>query len=228
MLEEHEFFMREALKEAQKAFEKGEVPVGAVLVYEGKIIARAHNEVETQKDASAHAEMLCIKAGARYFENWRLAGATLYCTLEPCSMCAGALLLARVEKLVWGAKDLRHGADGSFIDLLARKHPTHQLKVEAGVLQEESADLMRRFFQTRRKENAQNNELFDELVHSQKQRLLSCAQGIVPKVTAEDLLQPNDFAQLECHSLFRYEEGVLEGLLTARMAFLARDAEKKG
>ncbi len=80
------------------------MPVGALLVYEGEIIARAHNEVETLKDASAHAEMLCLKAGARYFDNWRLTGATLYSTLEPCSMCAGAILLSRVDKLVWGAK----------------------------------------------------------------------------------------------------------------------------
>lgn len=142
-------------------------------------------------------------------------------------MCAGAILLSRIDKLVWGAKDLRHGADGSFIDLLGRKHPTHQLQVQAGVLQEEAADLMRRFFQKRRKENTPQKELFDELVSSQQERLLACAKGIVPQVTPEDLLQPNDFIQLESHPLFRYEEGVLEGLLTARMAFLAREAEKR-
>jgi tRNA(adenine34) deaminase len=223
---EAEFYMREALKEAEKAFEKGEVPIGALLVYEGEIIARAHNEVETLKDASAHAEMLCLKAGARYFDNWRLTGTTLYSTLEPCSMCAGAILLSRVDKLVWGAKDLRHGADGSFIDLLSRKHPTHQLEVEAHVLQEEAAELMRQFFQKRRKENRERGELFDELVHSQQEKLYSCAKRIVPNITPDDLLQPNDFVQLENHPFFRYEEGVLEGLLTARMAFLASKAEE--
>ncbi len=125
-----------------------------------------------------------------------------------------------------GREDLRHGADGSFIDLLSRKHPTHQLEVEAHVLQEEAAELMRQFFQKRRKENRERGELFDELVHSQQEKLYSCAKRIVPNITPDDLLQPNDFVQLENHPFFRYEEGVLEGLLTARMAFLARKAEE--
>lgn len=223
----HEEFMKEALKEAEKAFTKGEVPVGAVLVFKGKIIARAHNEVEGMKDASAHAEMLCIKAASRYLDQWRLSESTLYCTLEPCSMCAGAMLLSRIDTLVWGAKDLRHGADGSFIDLLSRKHPTHQLKVVPNVLQEESAALMKRFFQERRKENSRSEELFDELVQAQQDRLLKCAKRIVPQVIQDDLLQPNDFPALENHPHFRYEEGVLEGLLTARMAYLAEKAETK-
>jgi tRNA(adenine34) deaminase len=225
-MDEKENFMREALKEAEKAFKKGEVPVGAVIVYNGEIIARAHNEVETQQDASAHAEMLCLKAAARYLGSWRLTGATLYCTLEPCSMCAGAMLLSRIETLVWGAKDLRHGADGSFIDLLSRKHPTHQLKVVPHVLQEESSALMKSFFQERRRENERQEELFDELVHTQQERLLKCAKRIVPQVIQDDLLQPNDFPALENHPHFRYEEGVLEGLLTARMAYLAKKADK--
>ncbi|MBI2743756.1 MAG: nucleoside deaminase [Chlamydiales bacterium] len=224
-MDEMKSFMKEALKEAEKAFEKGEVPVGAVLVHDGKIIARAHNEVESQRDASAHAEMLCIKRGAHYLKNWRLEGATLYSTLEPCAMCAGALLLSRIETLVWGAKDLRHGADGSFIDLLSRKHPTHEIKVHSGVLQEESAALMRSFFQKRRKENSQQEELFDQLILSQQEKMLSCAKRIVPHVIQDDLLQPNDFPALENHPHFRYEEGILEGLLTARMAYLAKQSE---
>ena len=98
-MKERENFMRVALEEAKKAFEEGEVPVGAVIVHEGKIIARAHNEVEQRKDATAHAEILCLKSAARYFGNWRLSNAQLYSTLEPCAMCAGALLLSRIETL---------------------------------------------------------------------------------------------------------------------------------
>ena len=109
--------MREALKEAKKAFEKDEVPVGAVLVHKNRIIARGHNQVELLQDATAHAEMICLSAGAEALGNWRLAETTLYCTLEPCCMCAGALLSARVTRLVWGAPDLRVGANGSWIDL---------------------------------------------------------------------------------------------------------------
>lgn len=145
-----EHFMREALKEAEKAFEKLEVPVGAVLVHEGQIIARGHNQMELLKDATAHAEMICMTAGGSYYEDWRLQDATLYCTLEPCTMCAGAMFLTRIKRLVWGAPDLRHGAGGSWIDLFKEKHPTHHIEVTSGVLQAFSADLMRRFFQMRR------------------------------------------------------------------------------
>ncbi len=222
-----EIFMHEALVEAKKAFNAGEVPVGAVLVYEGKIVARAHNRVEQEKDATCHAEMLCIRASARLLGNWRLTGATLYCTLEPCSMCAGALLLARVDTLVYGAKDLRHGADGSFIDLLKKKHPTHEIKVYGGVLEEEARTLMQTFFQQRRKEKT-HVELFDELAEAQRKKLRTFAERTIPNITDDDLLQPNDFPTLENHPNFRYEEGVLEGLLTARMALLAQEREGQG
>lgn len=145
--------MLEALKEAWKAFQKDEVPVGAVLVQDGRIIARGYNQVEMLKDATAHAEMLCITAGEAACENWRLADTVLYCTIEPCSMCAGAMLLARVPKLVWGAPDLRHGANGSWVDLFAQPHPTHAMTIQKGVLEEFCAGLMRDFFQKRREEN---------------------------------------------------------------------------
>lgn len=145
-----EFFMRQALKEAMLAYREGEVPVGAVLVHEGKVIARCHNQVEQLQDATAHAEMLCIGAGAQALENWRLLKTTLYTTLEPCSMCAGALFLARVSTLVWGAPDLRHGANGSLIDLFKLKHPTHQIEVRSGVLAQECTSLMQEFFRERR------------------------------------------------------------------------------
>ena len=147
-----EHYMQEALKEAEAAYSKGEVPVGAVLVHNGEIIARAHNLVESRGDALAHAEMLCLKMGAEALGNWRLLGATLYCTLEPCPMCAGAMIHSRVERLVWGAPDLRCGAHGSWVNLLDAQHPIHQLKVSSGVMKEECASIMRNFFRKRRGE----------------------------------------------------------------------------
>jgi tRNA(adenine34) deaminase len=151
-------FMREALKEAKKAYDADEVPVGAVLVHKGKVIARGHNQVELLQDATAHAEMICLTAGSSVFENWRLTETTLYCTLEPCCMCAGALLAARVKRLVWGAPDLRLGAGGSWIDLFSLKHPMHTLEVVSGILEAEAADLMRQFFQQKRKQKKTDEE----------------------------------------------------------------------
>ncbi len=144
-------FMKEALKEAQKAFEQDEVPVGAVLVLGGKIVARAHNQVELLQDATAHAEMLCMTAGASEIENWRLSDATLYCTLEPCCMCAGAIFSCRVKRLVWAAPDLRVGANGSWINVFEAKHPIHRVEVLSGILAAEASDLMRSFFAKKRK-----------------------------------------------------------------------------
>lgn len=145
-----ELFMKEALKEARKAFEADEVPVGSVLVLNGKVIARGHNQVELLQDATAHAEMLCLTAGAEFLHNWRLTDTVLYCTLEPCCMCAGALLNARIKRLVWGAPDLRVGANGSWIDLFQNSHPMHTLEITPRVLEAESAELMRSFFQKKR------------------------------------------------------------------------------
>ncbi|MEM1283151.1 MAG: tRNA adenosine(34) deaminase TadA [Chlamydiota bacterium] len=149
---EDEKFMLEALKEGWKAYQEGEVPVGAVLVHQGRVIARAHNQVEMLKDATAHAEMVCITVGEAALDNWRLADTTLYCTIEPCSMCAGAILLSRVPKLVWGAPDMRHGANGSWVDLFEKPHPTHTVEIQQGVLEEESSWLMKEFFRERRVE----------------------------------------------------------------------------
>lgn len=146
--------MREALVEARTAFAQGEVPVGAVLVHERKIIARAHNRVESQGNPTAHAEMLCLQRGAEVLNNWRLLGATLYCTLEPCPMCAGAMIHSRLERLVWGAPDLRCGAHGSWVNLLDAEHPIHRPLVCSNVLQEECASLMRDFFKQRRREKS--------------------------------------------------------------------------
>lgn len=153
-----ERFMLEALKEAWKAFRADEVPVGAVLVKDRHVIARGYNQVEMLNDATAHAEMLCITAGESALSNWRLAGTTLYCTIEPCSMCAGAMLLSRVPRLVWGAPDIRHGANGSWVDLFDRPHPTHTIEIVRGVLQEQSSFLMKSFFQKRRESNESKSE----------------------------------------------------------------------
>lgn len=148
---EDEFFMLEALKEAWKAFQAEEVPVGAVLVKDKKVIARGFNQVELLKDATAHAEMLCITAAETALDNWRLTNTTLYCTVEPCSMCAGAVLLSRVQTLVWGAPDLRHGANGSWVNLFEKTHPTHQVEIRKGILSEPCSALLREFFQQQRK-----------------------------------------------------------------------------
>lgn len=147
---EDEFYMLEALKEARKAFQADEVPVGAVLVKDKHIIARGYNQVELLKDATAHAEMLCMTAGEAAVDNWRLSETTLYCTIEPCSMCAGAMLLTRLPILVYGADDLRHGANGSWIDLIGTKHPMHTLQVRKGVLREFCAQILKDFFQMQR------------------------------------------------------------------------------
>lgn len=145
-----EEWMIKALKEAWKAFQADEVPVGALLVKGDKIIGRGHNEVELLHDATAHAEMIAMTAGASALGDWRLEGTTLYTTLEPCMMCAGALLLSRVECLVWGAPDIRHGADGSFVDLFSLPHPTHSLTIRRHVLEAPCAELMKAFFQKKR------------------------------------------------------------------------------
>lgn len=151
---EDENYMLEALKEAWKAFQSDEVPIGAVLVKNKHIIARGHNQVEMLKDATAHAEMLCITSGEAAVENWRLADTVLYCTAEPCSMCAGAMLLARIPVLVWGAPDVRHGANGSWIDLFEKSHPMHAVQIRKGILQDYCSQLLKDFFQMQRKKKS--------------------------------------------------------------------------
>ena len=146
-----ERFMREALKEAKKAFDSDEVPVGAILVMDNEIIARGYNQVEMLQDATAHAELLCITAAESALSSWRLAGCTLYSTLEPCTMCAGAMLLSRVSRLVWGAKDIRHGAHGSWINIFEHVHPTHTMEITSGVLASWCEIPMKAFFQQKRK-----------------------------------------------------------------------------
>lgn len=152
MEEEDFYYMGFALEEAKKAFSANEVPVGAVLVYRGELIARAHNRVEALCDATAHAELLCIKQAALHLENWRLKEAVLYCTLEPCSMCAGAMILSRIDTLVWGAPDYRQGAHGSWTNLLDLSHPIHQIKVRKGIRAEEASQLLTQFFKNKREQ----------------------------------------------------------------------------
>lgn len=141
-----EIFMREALVEAENARGSGEVPIGAVLLCEGKIIARGHNGVERGCDASRHAELICLQQGALALSNWRLNLCTLYCTLEPCAMCAGAMILFRLGRLVFGAKDSRHGA----IEVLEKPHEIHQVEWAGGVCAEEGRRIVQEFFKERR------------------------------------------------------------------------------
>ncbi|MBO2518266.1 MAG: nucleoside deaminase [Firmicutes bacterium] len=135
-----------ALAEAKKAWALGEVPIGAVVVRDGEVLARAHNLRETWGDPTAHAELIAIREAARRVGGWRLTGATVYATIEPCPMCAGALLLARVDRLVYGAPDPKGGAVDSLVRLLDDPRFNHQVRVTSGVRAEEGADLLRRFF----------------------------------------------------------------------------------
>ena len=145
-----EIYMSEALKEAEKALYGDEVPVGAVIVHEGKIIARAHNQIKLLKDPTAHAEILAVTQAASYLANERLIKTTIYVTIEPCSMCAGALVLARVKRLVYGAGDPRTGACGSVFNVTNNSKLNHRIKVEKGVLEKECAGLLREFFSKKR------------------------------------------------------------------------------
>ncbi len=148
--EEDVYFMTLALREAEAAFEKGEVPVGAVLVREGIVAASAHNLRECLKDPSAHAEILALREGARISDSWRLAGSTLYVTKEPCIMCAGAMVNARIARLVYGCADAKAGGVGSLYKILGDVRLNHQVEVLSGVLEDECASLLKRFFQERR------------------------------------------------------------------------------
>lgn len=143
---DHERFMRLALEEAQKAYGRGEVPVGAVVVLKGEVIGRGHNLRETLADSTAHAEILAMREAARRLGDWRLNEAVLYSTIEPCPMCAGAIVQFRVGTLVYGARDPKAGAVDSLLDLVRDPRFNHRVEVISGVLAEECAQIMRRFF----------------------------------------------------------------------------------
>lgn len=141
-----EQFMREALKEAEAAFDLGEVPVGCVIVRDGEIIARGHNLTETAKDPTMHAEMNAIRDAAKKLGGWRLPGCSVYVTCEPCAMCAGAMVWARIEELYIGADDPKAGACGSVVDIASNKALNHQIRIERGILKEECSGILRDFF----------------------------------------------------------------------------------
>jgi tRNA(adenine34) deaminase len=146
-----EYFMKEAMKEAKKAEELKEVPIGAVIVLNGEIIARAHNLRETNQSAVSHAELLAIEQACQAVGSWRLEQATIYVTLEPCAMCAGAILLARIQKVVFGAVDPKGGCVGTFMNLLQDERFNHQSEVVSGVLEQQCGQLLSTFFQEVRK-----------------------------------------------------------------------------
>lgn len=143
-------YMAAALKQAEIAAEMGEVPVGAVCVYENTIISQAHNLVEKNRDASAHAEMLALRAAAEQLGNWRLNEVSLYVTLEPCTMCVGAMILARLKSVCFGAVDERQGAVGSLYNLAQLDTLPHRVEVRSGVMAQECADVLRMFFREKR------------------------------------------------------------------------------
>ena len=142
--------MRGALEEAEVAFSEGEVPVGAVLVIEGNVVTRARNQRERLNDPSAHAEVVALREGARITRSWRLSDATLYVTKEPCIMCAGTMVNARLGRLVYGCEDSKGGAVESLYRILSDKRLNHQVEVVSGILREECADILRGFFRERR------------------------------------------------------------------------------
>lgn len=149
-MQEKERFMKEALKEAKKAYEKLEVPVGCVIVKDGKIIARAHNLKETKADTTKHAEILAIQKASKKLNSWRLLECDMYVTLEPCSMCAGALINSRIKKVYYGAHDKKTGAVGSVFNLLEDYTFNHKVEYESGIMEEKCESILKDFFKNLR------------------------------------------------------------------------------
>ena len=149
-MEKSKTYMRRALLKAQEALDKDEVPVGAIIVYKNRIIAKAHNQVELLKDPTAHAEMIAITQASSFLKSKWLAGCSLYATIEPCSMCAGALVLSRIDRVYFGAYDPKTGAFGSKLNINSLKL-NHKLKVKGGVLEKECSQILQKFFKGKRK-----------------------------------------------------------------------------
>jgi tRNA(adenine34) deaminase len=145
-----EYFMRLALREASRALEHDDIPVGAVVVRDGEVIGAGHNEREVRADPTAHAEIIALRAAAQSVGSWRVLDSVLYVTLEPCAMCAGAIVLARVPRVVFGTTDPKAGAAGSVLNVLAEPRLNHRPQVESGLLAQECADALRAFFASRR------------------------------------------------------------------------------
>lgn len=154
---EHEHFMREALKQAKKAYNKLEVPVGAVIVKNGKIIARAYNQKETKFDTTKHAEILAIQKASKKFNSWRLIDCDLYVTLEPCPMCAGAIIQSRIRNVYYGVKDEKTGAVGSVLNLFDDYKFNHKPEFTSGILENECKNLLQDFFKALRKSKKKEN-----------------------------------------------------------------------
>jgi len=153
MLSKHISYMQEALKEAAIAFEEDEVPVGAVVVHEARVIARGHNQIERLKDPTAHAEMLALTSATNFLGTKWLNECSLYVTIEPCSMCAGALVLARIKNVYFGAKDPKTGACGSVFNIVDSAKLNHRIEVSSGILEEDCAALLKEFFKKKRVKN---------------------------------------------------------------------------
>ncbi len=147
---DHQHFMAAALKEAEEAYKKNEVPVGAIIVKNGSIIARAHNQVEMLQDPTAHAEVIAIGSAANHLGSWRLKGCTLYVTLEPCPMCAGAIVLSRLDRLVFGSFDPKMGACSTIYNIIQDERLNHHVEAISGILEEDSRILLREFFAKKR------------------------------------------------------------------------------
>lgn len=157
-LSEDVIYMRMALREAGRAAEAGEVPCGAVIVKDGQILGKAHNQTELLKDPTAHAEILAITQAAAALENWRLTDAVLYVTKEPCPMCAGAIVLARLKKVVWGCDDPKRGGARSKFEILDHADLNHRVEIQTGVLEAECKSVIQSFFRERRAEKKVSTE----------------------------------------------------------------------
>ena len=157
-LQEKEFFMREALKEAQKAYDQAEVPIGAVVVLNGEIIGRGYNLREKEQDATLHAEIKAIRQANQHLGSWRLEDCELFVTLEPCPMCSGAMILARLKKVTFGAFDPKAGTAGTFMNLLQDERFNHQVEVEQGVLEDECKEILQQFFKGLRERNKKRKQ----------------------------------------------------------------------
>ena len=158
LIRDDESGMQAALREARASAGKDEVPVGCVIVHDGLVIGRGHNQVETLQDATAHAEILAIGAASNALESWRLLDCTLYVTLEPCAMCAGAIVLSRIGRLVYGAADPKAGACGSVLDVIGEPRLNHRVEVTPGVLADECGALLKEFFARKRRAAEEKRE----------------------------------------------------------------------
>ena len=156
---EHEKYMKEALKQAKKAYAIGEVPIGCIIVYQEKIIGRGYNRRNTDKSTLSHAEITAIKKASKKMGDWRLEGCTLYVTLEPCQMCAGAIVQARIDEVVMGSMNPKAGCGGSILNLLEMPEFNHQVKVTRGIMEEECSQMLTNFFKELRIRNKQEKEL---------------------------------------------------------------------